>query len=100
MNRLAVLRAAHIKHASRPINHPIGSPVLATQPQPCIQRKNKLSIVFRVLLPDNFCKTCVFAVLTTAKKAHAAIALLAVADVPCWIAKHLTGPPSLSVDQH
>src|SRR6516164_6348703 len=100
MNSLAVLCAAHIKHVSSPINHPIGCTVLATQPQPCIQCKHKLSIVFRVLFSDNFCKMCVFAVLTTAKKAHAAIVLLAMADVPCGIAQHFTGPPSLSVGQH
>src|SRR5215469_7598774 len=97
MHCLTVLGATNIQHLARPINHPIGCTVLATQPQPSIQGKNKLSIVFRVPLPDKFCKTCVFAVLTPAKKAHAAIVLLAVADVPCWIAQQLTGPPSLSV---
>ena len=43
MQGLVVLRAGHIQHVSRPINHPIGCTVLATQPQSRIQAEDKLS---------------------------------------------------------
>jgi hypothetical protein len=86
MNRLVVLRPGHVKHVSRPINHPIGCTVLATQPQSGIQRKNELGIVFRLFFPDSHCKACVFLVLASAKEAHSAVVFLAVPDVPRWIA--------------